>query len=516
MVLHEDKLGQTLLVPTNLLDLIPENHACFFVQKLVGEVDFAEIHAEFVGNAGMKAYSRRMLARLVIMASIDGIRSSRKIAKLTEENVVYMYLCGGDSPSYRTIINFRNEYGYLLEKILTLTISLAREANMVNLNEISFDGSTIKANSSSQSIVSEKDLKLARKIINEGKNADIEEDKKYGEKRGDEVSKDLTLKGKIKKLVKKSTSNEKTSDGEKIHFNSKEVDKIDKAIEEAEKIKKEQEMKESDKKEGKEINVSLSDPEARWMKNKKGKIEQSFNVQNTVDVKEGIILRTEVVQDQTDHHQLKPQIEGLKEIINEDLKDSKILADNGFNTGESIEYLYKNNLNGFIPSRAQASKDKKNVKQYSKAKFQYDIDKNHYICPNNKILPHQNTYKYKGKEKKVYYTNECKNCQNKNECTPKSNYRIITHYTTNYQDLMHQKMEQKENKEIYKKRIIVERSFAYMKHVQNFRQTNVRGTEKIQNELNLIAVTHNITRIHNHLNNINHEHIENDKITATC
>jgi len=41
-------------------------------------------------------------------------------------------------------------------------------------------------------------------------------------------------------------------------------------------------------------------------------------------------------------------------------------------------------------------------------------------------------------------------------------------------------MEQKENKEIYKKRIIVERPFAYMKHVQNFRQTNVRGIEKVE------------------------------------
>ena len=515
MVLHEDKLGQTLLLPTNLLDLIPENHACFFVQKLVDEVDFEEIHAEFTGNAGMKAYSRRMLTRLVIMASIDGVRSSRKIAKLTEENVVYMYLCGGDSPSYRTIINFRDKYGYLLEEILALTIGVAREAKMVNLNEIAFDGTIIKANASSSSIINEKDLELAREIINEGKKADIEEDEKYGDKRGDKVPKELTLKAKIKKLVKKSTSEEQISDDEKIHFNPKEVDKIDKALEEVEKIKNEREMKGTNEKEEKEITVSLSDPNARWMKNKKGRIEQSFNVQNTVDVKEGIILRTNVVQDQTDHHQLKPQIEGLKESLNEDLKDSKILADNGFNTGESMKYLHENSLNGFIPSRSQASANKKKVKPFSKAKFQYDIDKNHYTCPNNKILPYQNTYKDKNKEKKVYYTNECKNCQYKNECTPKSNYRIISHYSTDYQDLMHQKMEQKENKETYKKRIIVERPFAYMKHVQNFNQTSMRGIEKIQDELNLIAVTHNIKRIHNHLTNINNAHIENTQTITT-
>ena len=41
---------------------------------------------------GNPAYSRRILLRLVIMASIDAIWSSRRIARLAHENVVYMYL----------------------------------------------------------------------------------------------------------------------------------------------------------------------------------------------------------------------------------------------------------------------------------------------------------------------------------------------------------------------------------------------------------------------------------------
>jgi len=165
MVLHEDKIGQTFLIPTNLLDLIVSGHPCFFVRNLVDQVDFREIHSSFIGTAGMKAYSKRMLTRLVIMASIDGVRSSRKIAKLAEENVVYMYLTGNDKPSYRTIINFKNEYGSLIEEVLVLTISVAREAGMVKLNDLAIDGTTIKANSSSSSVIKESDLELARKIL---------------------------------------------------------------------------------------------------------------------------------------------------------------------------------------------------------------------------------------------------------------------------------------------------------------------------------------------------------------
>jgi len=43
------------------------------------------------------------------MASIDVIFSSRKIARLTEENLVYMYLSGRDKPDFRTICRFKIE-----------------------------------------------------------------------------------------------------------------------------------------------------------------------------------------------------------------------------------------------------------------------------------------------------------------------------------------------------------------------------------------------------------------------
>jgi transposase len=50
-----------------------------------------------------------MLLRLVIMASADAIWSSRKIAKLAHENVVYMYLTGHEKPDFRSICNFKKE-----------------------------------------------------------------------------------------------------------------------------------------------------------------------------------------------------------------------------------------------------------------------------------------------------------------------------------------------------------------------------------------------------------------------
>jgi len=65
-----------------------------------------------------------------------------------------------------------------------------------------------------------------------------------------------------------------------------------------EKLKKaEEELKKSGQKA-----VSLTDPEARFMKNKKERIELSYNPQITADHDLGIIVANDVTQDCTDHH----------------------------------------------------------------------------------------------------------------------------------------------------------------------------------------------------------------------
>jgi transposase len=127
MALKEDRIGQTWLVPQRLIDFIPGNHICYFVANLVEELDFREIDQKYMHTPGEAAYSRRMLLRIVIMASIDGIFSSRRIARLAEENLVYMYLSGMDKPDFRTINRFKIECGDQIEEAFKMTVKIARK-----------------------------------------------------------------------------------------------------------------------------------------------------------------------------------------------------------------------------------------------------------------------------------------------------------------------------------------------------------------------------------------------------
>ena len=61
MVLREDKIGQQLLVPLDLRDLIPKDHPCYFIQNVVDQMDFSKVDANYCYKAGKPAYSRVLL-----------------------------------------------------------------------------------------------------------------------------------------------------------------------------------------------------------------------------------------------------------------------------------------------------------------------------------------------------------------------------------------------------------------------------------------------------------------------
>jgi transposase len=89
MTFYKDLKDQQLLLPLNIRDMIQENHICFLVDEIVQKMDLTEYETKYEG-AGHPAYHPKIIIKILILGIIDGIRSSRKIAKNTRENVVYI------------------------------------------------------------------------------------------------------------------------------------------------------------------------------------------------------------------------------------------------------------------------------------------------------------------------------------------------------------------------------------------------------------------------------------------
>jgi len=495
MAIRSDKIGQSWLLPLAVSELIPEDHICNLVEVLVDNMDVGEIEQKYRSGPGNPAYSRRMLLRLVIMASVDAIWSSRKIAKLAHENVVYMYLTGYEKPDFRTICNFKKECKSLIEAAFKETVTIAKVLGIPNLVHISTDGTKMKANASNNYTLSKEEIESIRRIIARGIAIDKEEDKLYGDKCGDELPSELNTQEKIREKINEieEASGQKMKGAAKkiieqhVLGNEKEkeviMEKLDKAEEELTKS-------------GQGV-VSITDPESRFMENKKKRKELSYNPQITVDHDSGIILANGVTQDCTDHNQLQPQLEMTVENIDGLPEWTKVSADNGYFNGPNLRYLEEKEVDGYIPDSKQAQEmNGKKVKDgpYSKDKFVYDEENDQFICPNGEILTKKGEYEYKGKQQYSYYGANCGECPFREECAGKSKKRKITSddYEAERRRMAGKMCSEKGKAEYKKRKETVEWPFGNIKQNLKFREFYTRGIENVRIEHNLVCSAHNL------------------------
>ena len=164
---------------------------------------------------------------------------------------------------------------------------------MLDLSYLATDGTKVKANASNRRVLTKEELSVLARFVDgelqEWAEIDESEDGQFGELRG---SDQLSRQG--KKLVQKAARyyvKRLKEDGQDF------IVRLKDGLQEAQDEVNEEGLK----------HVSTTDPDSRFMKNKKGRIELSYNPQVTVD-KGGFILANDVGQNAADVGQLQPQV----------------------------------------------------------------------------------------------------------------------------------------------------------------------------------------------------------------
>lgn len=487
MVFVKSLKGQTWLFPPNILDLIPDDHTCHLVDGVVDRMDLNGLEAEFNGP-GHPAYPPKVMMKLLIMATVDGVRSSRRISRLARENVVYMFLAGLLKPDFRTISDFRKEHPNEIKEAFKQVVNFARSIGMVTLGHISTDGTKIKASASGSKVLTREDVAELERFIKEELEKGLEEDRREDEFYG-ETKPGSELPSGRKAIVRKLEEQFKKADAEKRRHVSTLVEKARVEME----------------KSGKNV-VSLTDVESRFMKTK-NRMVLSYNAQITADSGHGIIVANDVTQEQADARLLKPQLEQTKENLGASLSGVEASADNGYYSMENLSYLAENNIEGYIPDKKLAMKKKSAGKKsvvYPKEMFEYDKNKNCFTCPQGKQLTHRHSYVDGRTLVKVYETSECRQCPAKELCTKsKKNGRNIKSRGDEMLRIeMYQKVRSEKGKERYKLRKRVESHFGDIKQNGGLREFLTRGLSSVRTEFNLACTAHNLKRIWSYLNEI--------------
>ena len=354
--------------------MIPQNHISFFVEEFVESLDFSGFDMVSDG-AGRPSYHPRIIMKIIVQGMLSKERPSRKLAGACRENFVFMYLAEKVQPNFKTIARFRKNNASFIKEAFKETINLASEHDLIDLKLICTDGSKVKANASKKTYLKEEQLNQLDSIIDKMIKEDIEQDEIDRESYDNKEENITGLEMKNLKEIAKNYRDVKNK--EKLKENCK------KAVEEFDK--------------GPQIKrVSLSNPECRMMKNKKGFFELDYNVQFSVDSKNQIIVANDVCQDRDDSHQLEPQIKNVRENVKL-IKDTKVAVDCNYNNGENLKFLEDINLDGYAPniSRTREWNDKKEtIKQDN---YEYDFKKDEIILNGVRLKFHA-MWKNKGEK----------------------------------------------------------------------------------------------------------------------
>jgi transposase len=146
---YEKSLQQTV----TLAEVLPPNHLARFIVGVVAKLDLTAIYARYAPRGG-EAIDPVVLLGLLFYGYATGVFSSRKIERATYEVLPFRFLAGGLHPDHDTIANFRKTFLPEITDLFVQVLLQAREAGVLQLGNVSLDGSKIHADASKSHAVS--------------------------------------------------------------------------------------------------------------------------------------------------------------------------------------------------------------------------------------------------------------------------------------------------------------------------------------------------------------------------
>ena len=451
---------QKILFPQSVDEYIPEDAPVRAYDVFVDSLDFDQLGIEINSNkVGCPQYDPRSMLKLLIYGYSYGIRSSRKLERETHYNLSFIWLTGSLKPDHKTIAQFRRNNRLALHKVLKQCAQLCIKLDLIEGNTLFVDGTKIRANASIKNAWTKDDCKRRlkkidrriRKILSECDNVDNNEKNQPSlVKMTDELKDQKLLKSKVKNILKELESENKKS-------------------------------------------INTTDPDCSKMHSIQG-IHAGYNVQSVVDEKHGLIVSSDVVNENNDVHQFAEQIEKAHETLGK--KCDTACGDAGYASVDELEKIDEQGIKVIVPSQKQAIREKKE-EPFDKSRFKYDRENDCYICPAGHVLTYRRTEPKKRRRVYRVKRSTCENCRYFGECTTGKIGRKLTRLIKeDLKDKLETQYEQPQSQRIYNlRKQKVELPFGHIKHNLSVTGFLLRGLYGVKAEAAILSSCFNIARM---------------------
>lgn len=520
-ILHKDYThfngNYQLVLPLNLDYMIPKDDSVRLLSQFIERMFLGDLYRTYCREGQEHEPTPRQLLKIMLYAYMNHIYSSRGIENACRRDINFMWLLeGAKVPDHATIARFRTlHFAPCAERIMAEVSEFLYEMGELSGESIFIDGTKIEACANKYTFVWKKAVtknleKLLLKLA-----AFVEEcEGLYGLSLVH--NKQVKMKH-VKKLRKKLYALKEEEGIVFVHGIGKRKSQLQKSIETLETyLDKLKEYTQKLYRCGERNSYSKTDPDATFMRMKEdamgnGQLKAGYNVQHGVDSE--YITWLTVGPQPTDTTTLIPFLEGMKE--NLCFQYEKVVTDAGYESEENYSYLEENGQIAFIkPANYELSKTRKYQKDIGRIEnMVYDEGKDTYICVNGKELRYSHIKRERSKtgyerETQVYICQECDGCAHKKECIkgnrskmPLEDRSKTLYVSRKFVEYRKEDLDRITSEEGCKLRmnrsIQAEGSFGDMKQDSGFRRFLCRGTVNVKAEAILLALAHNMRKLHN-------------------
>ena len=347
---------QRWLLPPSVNELVPDGHLAHFVRDTFrDELDLSEIMSEYAEERGFPPFHPVMMTALLMYSYVEGVYSSRRIAKACVERVDFMAVTGRSQPDFRTVAKFRKRHLGALSRLFEQVLKLCRRAGMVQLGHVALDGTKIKANASKRKAMSygrmkEAEPRLAMEVqswFDRADALDADDDAIHGADRsGGELPGWVVNKEQRRQRIQAAMAMlEAEAAGDPDHEPEPPSTST----------KPEPPSSRVDAKPADKTQLNFTDPQSKLMKTSGG-FEQAYNCQAAVDGTAQIIVACAVVAKQNDVNELEPMLAQVRRNVGRNPRE--LSADTGYFSEKNLRELKRRRIRGFVAGSKERMKAK--------------------------------------------------------------------------------------------------------------------------------------------------------------
>jgi transposase len=323
-------------------ELLPDDHQARAVWAFAESCDLTPLYDRIKaieGHVGRDPIDPRILVALWLYATIDGVGSARRLARLCERDVVYRWLRGGVSVNYHTLSDSRVQHGDVLDQLLTESVATLMHQGLVHLNRVAQDGMRVRAGAGTSSFHGRATLE------------------RYLEEAKTQIE---TLRQELEADPGKGTRRERSA---RRRAAQERQDLVARALAEMKELEAQREARQ--KGSGEKAKTSTTDPEARVMKMADNGFRPAYNVEFATDVDSQVIVGTAVINVGGDGGQMEPMVQQIEERYNEAPKE--YVVDGGFSTLDDIEAVggAPRNTTVYAPVKEEEKKRKRGIDPFA-------------------------------------------------------------------------------------------------------------------------------------------------------